>query len=51
MPQKTRVDEIVRSVRRMFDAARPRGIYLRLAGQRFDDDWLYPRRRAHPRRG
>ena len=41
MPDQSQVPDIVKNVRALFDAARSRGIFLKLAGKRLDDDWLY----------
>ena len=41
MPKQSDVPEILKRVGQMISEAGRRGIHLRLAGSRFDDDWLY----------
>ncbi len=41
MPTTQQVQEIVDKVRRRLEDAEREGVYLKVASERFEDDWLY----------
>ncbi len=41
MPSTQQVDEIVEKVKKRLTEAERDGIYLKVTGQKLDDDWLY----------